>query len=119
MIKNSLISPQINAHKVKQPVVNVEYKQSVFEKIQQRRLQMLLHSYIYYEKGTSVITDATFDKWAYELRDLQKQYPEVSEQVKWYTYFKDWDGTTGYNLPYMVIQDRAEWLLEQFHNANK
>lgn len=118
MIRNSLISPTIGAKNVKQPVAE-EYIQSIKEKIQQRRLQMLLHSYIYYEKGTSIVSDATFDRWAYELRDLQKQYPEIANQVMWYQYFKEWDGTTGFNLPYMVIKDRADWLLEVYHNANK
>ena len=40
-----------------------------------------------------------WDKWAKELRDLQNQYPEISEQVTLYEHFKDWDASTGAFLP--------------------
>lgn len=119
MIKNSLISPTIGAQKVKQPVNDIVLSQPIMDKIKQRRLQMLVHSYIYYELGTSIIPDARFDKWAYELKDLQNKYPAESQSVKYYQYFRDWDGTTGFNLPYMVVKDRAEWLLQEHKNANK
>lgn len=68
-------------------------------RIKQRRLQMLVHSCIYYEFNTSIITDKQFDTWAKELVKLQKDYPEENRQVPWYEEFKDWDGTTGYHLP--------------------
>lgn len=47
----------------------------VAELIQRRRLQMLVHSYIYYELDTNIIDDSTWSKWAVELRDLQKKLP--------------------------------------------
>ena len=60
---------------------------------------MLIHSYIYYKLGTSIIDDHRWDKWARELVDLQKAYPAIAAKVPYHEAFKDFDGSTGYNLP--------------------
>jgi hypothetical protein len=67
--------------------------------IKRRRLQLLIHSCIYYGMDQNLIDDSTFDKWSDELVKLQAEYPEVSKQVEWYDAFKDWDGSTGAFLP--------------------
>lgn len=121
MIKNNLLAASSGAHKVNQPNIpptHNKYIPTIEERIKQRRLQMLVHSCIYYEMGTSVISDAQFDKWAYELRDLQRQYPDISEKVIYYDAFKEWDGTTGFNLPYLRFRKRAEWLVEVHKHGN-
>ena len=56
---------------------------------------MLVHSYIYYELDDSIISDAQWSKWAVELAELQKKYPEESAEVEDYEQFKDWDGSSG------------------------
>ena len=71
----------------------------IAEKIQQRRLQILVHSCIYYELNGSSISDRQWDMWAKELVGLQKQYPKIAEKVMWANAFADFDGTTGFNLP--------------------
>lgn len=71
----------------------------IAEKIQQRRYQMLIHSCIYYHLNQNLISDKQWDEWARELRDLQNQYPQISEKVTLYEYFKDWDASTGGFLP--------------------
>lgn len=71
----------------------------VNELIKRRRLQLLVHSCIYYGMDMNLIDDHTFDKWSDELVKLQTDYPEVSKQVEWYDAFKDWDGSTGAFLP--------------------
>ena len=48
--------------------------QRIIEKIRQRRRQMLVHSYIYYELDDSIISDAQWSKWAVELAELQKKW---------------------------------------------
>lgn len=78
----------------------------IAERIQQRRLQLLIHSCIYYELNRNFITDKKWDEWARELVVLQKDYPDISEQVIWYEAFKDWDASTGAFLP---IKD--EWVV--------
>ena len=80
----------------------------IAEKIQQRRLQILVHSCIYYELNGSTISDKQWDTWAKELVSLQKQYPHVAEQVIWNSDFVDFDASTGFNLP---IKD--EWVMKK------
>lgn len=63
--------------------------------IQQRRLQILVHSYLYYDQDVSIISDHTWNKWAVELVNLQKKYPEIAEKVIYSEQFMDWDGSSG------------------------
>ena len=72
---------------------------TIAELIQQRRYQMLVHSCIYYHLDQNIISDKKWDEWARELRDLQNEYPSISEKVTLYEYFKDWDASTGAFLP--------------------
>lgn len=72
----------------------------VMELITRRRRQLYAHSVIYYRNDTSIITDALFDKWAYELRDLQSLYPDESAAAPFAEEFANWDGTTGFDLPW-------------------
>lgn len=67
--------------------------------IKQRRLQLLVHSCIYYEFNQSIVDDATWAKWAIELEQLQAAYPTIADKVEWAAAFKDFDHSTGYNLP--------------------
>lgn len=73
--------------------------QTIQEKIQQRRLQILVHSCIYYEYDTNIVTDAKWNEWAKELVELQKRYPKESKLVIYAKDFQDFDGSTGFNLP--------------------
>lgn len=84
-----------------------------YAKIQQRRLQMLVHSYIYYVLNDNIISDFTWNKWAHELAALQEKYPKTSKKVPYYKQFKNWDGSTGAFLDFDdVIAAKAEYLLE-------
>lgn len=82
----------------------------IAELIQQRRLQLLVHSCIYYHLNTNIISDKKWDEWARELKTLQEQYPDIAKQIMWYDAFKDWDASTGAFLP---IKD--EWVLRKAH----
>lgn len=87
--------------------------QTISEKIQQRRLQILVHSYIYYELDQNIISDAQWSKWANDLVELQKKYPKEAESVMYADKFKDFDGSTGMDLAYFddFIVNRANYLL--------
>lgn len=80
----------------------------VAERIKQRRLQLLVHSCIYYNLNRNVISDKKWDEWAKELVKLQADYPEISKQVDYYEAFADWDGSTGAFLP---LKD--EWVVKK------
>ena len=73
----------------------------IAEKIQRRRYQMLVHSYIYYELNENIISDSLWSKWAVELADLQSNYPAVAERVIYAEDFAGWDGSSGAFLTYV------------------
>lgn len=86
----------------------------IAELIQQRRLQILVHSCLYYEMNITKIDDVIWDRWARELRALQEQYPDIAKQVIWYDAFKDWDASTGAFLP---IKD--SWVMRKALQLSK
>lgn len=68
-----------------------------YDLIHQRRTQMLVHSYLYYGLGTSIVTDHDWQRWADELVELQRAHPGG---IGFYDQeFVDWDGSTGMHLP--------------------
>lgn len=81
---------------------------TVAEKIKQRRLQMIVHSAIYYILNDNIISDAQWSQWANELKVLQENYPETAAEVEYAEYFKDWDASTGFNLPI-----NEDWVLNK------
>ena len=72
----------------------------VAAKIQQRRYQILVHSLIYYELDMNLVPDAKWSEWAAELVSLQTKYPDAANTVIFANAFKDFDGSTGFDLPY-------------------
>ena len=71
----------------------------IYELINRRRRQILVHSVIYYQMNDNLIADSTWSKWAVELDRLQKQYPEIASRVPYAEAFKDFDPSSGFNLP--------------------
>lgn len=71
----------------------------IYELINRRRRQILVHSVIYYQMNDNLIADNTWSKWAVELDQLQKQYPEIASNVLYAEAFKDFDPSSGFNLP--------------------
>ena len=81
---------------------------SIAQLIQRRRLQLLVHSCIYYELDRNIISDTQFDLWGKELVELQANYPNVAERICYHEAFKNWEGNTGAFLPY-----RDPWVLRK------
>jgi len=92
--------------------------QTITEKIEQRRRQILVHSCLYYQMDSSYISDATFDNWCKELVEMQQNHPSESKVGIYYDYFKDFTGSSGFDLPYNMpeIQRKALQLLE-YHSG--
>lgn len=95
--------------------------QTITEKIQQRRYQMLIHSFIYYQLGDNLVSDHDFDRWAKELVELQEKYPEESRKARYYGEFMSFDGSSGFDLPYHYpeIQSIAYKLLRNWRDKNE
>ena len=94
--------------------MNKQEKEQIAELIKRRRLQLLIHSCIYYEYNTNLVSDSQWATWAIELEELQVKYPKIAEQVIWAEAFKDFDHSTGYNLPTRGpwVMGRAKWMME-------
>jgi len=83
--------------------------------ILRRRLQILVHSCIYYTFNQNLISDQQWSDWGRELVQLQKEYPDIAASVDYHQDFKDFDASTGYDLSYRnpEIMNKARWLLER------
>lgn len=88
-------------------------REEIAELIHRRRLQVWVHSVIYYAYNENLISDATWSKWASELEDLQTKYPDIAAQVEYAYVFKRFDHSTGAFLPMndKHINRRAEYLM--------
>lgn len=73
--------------------------QTIKEKIRQRRSQMLVHSRLYYIDDEPIIDDDTWQKWANELAELQRENPFDCNIDFFDKEFLDWSGDTGFHLP--------------------
>lgn len=89
----------------------------ILQRIKQLRLQILIHSCIYYKFNCNIWTDDNFDKHADELISLQTKYPNHSKKVVWYQDFKDYNFPSGFDLPYSHpwVVSKANYILK-LHN---
>ena len=69
---------------------------SIKELIKRRRLQLLIHSYIYYELNDNIVSDATWSKWAMELVKLQVSM--AADKTKGINYVKSTSGKNAQKL---------------------
>ena len=72
--------------------------EAVLKQINKRRRQILVHSYLYYKRNTSLISDFTFDSWCRELVSLHKTHPNETALAVFPDAFKGWSGFSGYDL---------------------
>ena len=95
--------------------------QSNQEKIRQRRSQMLVHSYLYYRLDQPIIDDDTWQKWANELAELQRENPFDCNINFYDDSFKDWNGDTGFHLPLydVKVSRKAEQILNIYKEKNE
>lgn len=95
-------------------------KRDVADLIKQRRLQIIAHSYIYYAMSDNIISDDTWSRWAKELVQLQKDYPDIAKEVVYNDEFKDFDGSTGFQFIGIAwAKQKAEYLVRLRDNSNK
>lgn len=100
-----LVTPKKKEH--------ITYHNHIAARIQQRRLQILAHSYLYYHRNTNIISDHKWQEFAENLVVLQRQFPSIAKKVIYAEAFEDFDASTGFHLPYMDerIMNSGERLL--------
>ena len=86
--------------------------------ILRRRLQVWVHSMIYYNLNANSVSDAGWSRWAEDVECLQTMYPEREAQVEYADVFEGFDHSTGANLPCNndQINSKAKYLLKIFKN---
>lgn len=80
---------------------------NIYKKIQNQRLNILIHSYIYYELNDNRISDHEFDRRCQILVRLQEMYPVEASYARWSDEFYNWKGESGYGLPYKDVSSLA------------
>lgn len=74
---------------------------------------VLVHSILYYELNTTVISDSDFDLLSKQLVELQRHASkEELEKSQYYYVFYDFDGTTGFDLWHRLKVSDKDYLLK-------
>lgn len=75
----------------------------------QRRI--IVHSILYYERDSSVISDKQFDVLCQQLVQMQKEadFAEFRKSTYYYA-MHDFDGSTGFHLPSRLNKKDRTWL---------
>lgn len=87
--------------------------QEIVDLIKRRRLQLMVHSCIYYKMNDNIISDHQYDAWTNELVKLLNEYPNAYSD-KFDQYFDGWNGETGYHFPHgdPAIMSKAHYLIQ-------
>jgi hypothetical protein len=90
------------------------------ELINRRRRQILVHSILYYEMNTNLVSDSQWSTWAKELDELQNKYPSIAKNCVYAEDFEGFDPSTGYSLPLddLWAVNKARYLLD-LHSRKK
>lgn len=74
------------------------------EILERKQRQLIVHSFIYYHLNDNIWPDSKWDKTAKEVLAIIDK--STAKQSKFYEVFKNFDGSTGYNLAnYKYIDD--------------
>lgn len=79
---------------------------------------IMVQSYIYYELDMNIVSDHTYNANSQQLVSLIKEYPEEYERSRYYSFFYDFDGSTGYHLVPRVKNGNGELYRDIQRDAN-
>lgn len=68
------------------------------EKIQLLQRSILVNSYAYYELDQNILSDYQYDMNARQLIQLKESNPEAYRKSRYYRYFDNFEGGTGFDL---------------------
>ena len=72
----------------------VKLSVTIKEDIRRYRLQIIVHSVIYYTYSCNIISDDEWSKRAKKLVELQNKYPDIANKVIYADEFQDFDRFT-------------------------
>lgn len=73
---------------------------------------VLIHSYLYYEKDTTLWSDKKYDEVVKQLTIIQKQKTEqwIKQNTQYGYCFYDFDGSTGFDLWHRLKQNDKDYI---------
>lgn len=81
---------------------------------------IITHSMLYYEYDESLVPDAKFDSNAQQFLKLAKEVAEEERrQSRWLYVMRDFDGSTGYNLPKKLTNEHKGLIKRDIKNLLK
>lgn len=92
------------------------YEPTILERVNQRRRQILVHSFLYYQLNTSKVDDHKYDSFVNDLIDLQAKYPEIAEQGIFADEFRGFQTGDSFKLPYSH-PDVQQWAYKFLHSS--
>lgn len=79
-------------------------------KISYLQRRVIVHSILYYELSSSVITDKQFDEISKQLVHLQRSVDQQEFEKSMYYYaMHDFDGSTGFDIPSRLTKHDREY----------
>lgn len=95
-------------------MIHIDYEklneQEIFELVNQRRRQLLVHSFLYYRMNMNTIEDTRYDEFTVNLIELQDKFPEIAERCIFPDDFRGFQTGWSYQLPY-EHPDVQRWAL--------
>ena len=80
-------------------------------RIEYMQRRIIVFSIMYYELSESPLDDKQYDSIAYQLVEYMNTTPkEILEQTKYWYVFYDFDGSTGFYLPYRLTEEDKDYL---------
>lgn len=81
---------------------------TIVEKIQLLQRWILVQSFAYYQFDNSIAVDFVYDDNAKQLASMLKEFPDEAKRSRYYDYFYDFTGETGYHLVGRVEKNDPE-----------
>lgn len=87
---------------------------STILKVNMLQRWILVHSILYYEKDESLVQDITYDMNQKQLMDMMKKLTsEEKEKTRYWYVFKDFKGSTGFDLVSKLKRKDKNFLLNE------
>lgn len=97
---------------------------TVLEKINLLQRWIVVHSIIYYEHNTSIVSDKMFDDNCKQLVTMMQEHDKELKMSRLYYCMADFDGSTGFDLPsslnkrdYVYLSSIAKHVIKMYGGA--
>jgi NAD-dependent DNA ligase len=72
--------------------------------------KLIIHSIIYYDYNTNIISDKEYDKCAKELEFLLNENNSIVSECYYHECLKDYSSATGFDLKYKLTEEHKKYL---------